>query len=45
VVEKGYVGEEEAKVLLNSFTINQKAKGEKTTFNRSRCAQRRLRNH
>ncbi len=45
VVQKGYVGEEDAKVLLNSFTINQKAKSEKTTFNRSRCAQRRLRNH
>lgn len=46
VVEKGYVEEQEAKVLLNSFTLNQKAKGnEKTTFNRSRCAQRRLRNH
>lgn len=47
VVEKGYVGEDEAKVLLNSFTINQKVKSEKTTFNRSRCArrQRRLRNH
>ena len=47
VVEKGYVQADEAKVLLNSFTINQKAKGEgeKTTFNRSRCAQRRLRNH
>jgi hypothetical protein len=46
VVGKGYIGAEEAKVLLNSFTLNQKAKGgEKTTFNRSRCAQRRLRNH
>jgi hypothetical protein len=45
VVEKGHVAEEEAKVLLNSFTINEKAKsGEKTTFNRSRC-QRRVRNH
>jgi hypothetical protein len=45
VIEGGYIGEEEAKVLLNSFTLNQKAKGEKTTYNRSRCAQRRLRNH
>lgn len=46
VLEKGYVAAEEAEVLLHSFTINQKAKGgEKTTFNRSRCAQRRLRNH
>jgi hypothetical protein len=45
VLQKGYVNSEEAKVLLNSFTINQKAKTEKTTFNRSRCAQRRLRNH
>jgi hypothetical protein len=46
IVGKGYIGAEEAKVLLNSFTLNQKAKGgEKTTFNRSRCAQRRLRNH
>jgi hypothetical protein len=47
VIQKGHVGGEEAKVLLNSFTINQKAKaeGEKTTFNRGRCSQRRLRNH
>jgi hypothetical protein len=45
LIEKGYVGNEEAKVLLNSFTINEKAKNEKTTFNRGRCAQRRLRIH
>lgn len=46
VLGKSYIGAEEAKVLLNSFTLNQKAKGgEKTTFNRSRCSQRRLRNH
>lgn len=46
VIKKDYIEAEEAKVLLNSFTLNQKAKsGEKTTFNRSRCAQRRLRNH
>jgi hypothetical protein len=45
VVQGGFVGKEEAEVLLHSFTINQKAKGEKTTYNRSRCAQRRLRNH
>jgi hypothetical protein len=45
VVEKGYVGIEEAKVLVNSFTINEKTKDNKTTFNRSRCSQRRLRNH
>jgi hypothetical protein len=47
VIEKGYVGAEEARVLLNSFTINQKAKGEgeKTASNRGRCSQRRLRNH
>jgi len=45
IIEKGYVGEEEAKVLLNSFTLNQKVKSEKTTNNRSRGSQRRLRNH
>ncbi len=45
VVEKGYVGAEEAAVLMHSFTINEKVKSEKTTFNRSRCSQRRLRNH
>ncbi len=45
VVQRGQVGAEEAAVLLNSFTINEKAKTEKTTFNRSRCSQRRLRNH
>jgi hypothetical protein len=44
LVEKGHVAAEEAKVLLNSFTINEKNKSEKTTFNRSRC-QRRVRNH
>ena len=45
VVEKSHVGTEEAKVLLNSFTISEKAKsGEKITFNRSRI-QRRVRNH
>ncbi len=46
VIEKSHVEAEEAQVLLHSFTINEKAKsGEKTTFNRSRCSQRRLRNH
>ncbi|MGD6806187.1 MAG: hypothetical protein ACQCN4_04445 [Candidatus Bathyarchaeia archaeon] len=47
IIEAGHVGEAEAKVLLNSFTINQKAKadGGKTAFNRGRCSQRRLRNH
>lgn len=45
LIEKGHVGAEEAKVLLNSFTLNEKSKSEKTTFNRSRCSQRRLRNH
>ena len=45
IIEKSHVGADEAKVLLTSFTINEKAKNEKTTFNRSRCAQRRLRNH
>ena len=44
ILEKSYVTAEEAKVLLNSFTINEKAKSEKTTFNRSRI-QRRVRNH
>ncbi len=45
VIEKGHVGAEEAQVLLHSFTINEKSKDTKTTFNRSRCSQRRLRNH
>lgn len=45
VVEKAHVDTEEAKVLLHSFTINEKAKSEKTRYNRSRCSQRRLRNH
>jgi hypothetical protein len=41
VIQSGYVAGEEATVLLNSFTLNQKVGGEKTTHNR----QRRLRNH
>ena len=46
VLQKGYVNSEEAKVLLNSFTINQKAKSErKPRLTARRCAQRRLRNH
>ncbi len=45
VIEEGYIGNEEAEVLLNSFTINEKSRSEKTVFNRSRCSQRRLRNH
>jgi hypothetical protein len=45
IIEKAHVGEEEAKVLLNSFTINQKIGADKSTSNRSRCSQRRLRNH
>ncbi len=48
VLQRGYVKPEEARVLLNSFTINEKVKSEKTAFSRSRCsryAQRRLRNH
>jgi hypothetical protein len=44
LIEKSQVSAKEAQVLLNSFTINEKAKNEKTTFNRSRC-QRRVRNH
>ncbi|HSV50035.1 MAG TPA: hypothetical protein VLH35_06935 [Candidatus Acidoferrales bacterium] len=44
LIEKGYVGEEETKVLLHSFTLNEKtSKTEKTTNNRSR--QRRVQNH
>ena len=46
IIEKTYVGAEEAEVLLHSFTVNEKkAQAEKTTYNRSRCSQRRLRNH
>jgi hypothetical protein len=46
VIQRGHVGAGDAKVLLNSFTLNQKAKGEgEKTFNRGRCSQRRLRNH
>ena len=44
VIEKSYVSGEEAQALLHSFTINEKAKDGKTTFNRSRC-QQRVRNH
>jgi hypothetical protein len=44
VLAKNHVGAEEAKVLLNSFTINEKQKDAKSTFNRSRI-QRRVRNH
>ncbi len=44
IIEKEHVGAEEAKVLLHSFTINEKIKSEeRSTSNRSR--QRRLRNH
>jgi hypothetical protein len=45
VISKSHVDTAQAQVLLNSFTINQKAKTEKTTFNRSRGSQRMLRNH
>ena len=44
VIAKGHVDAAEAQVLLHSFTLNEKAKNEKTSFNRSRC-QRRVRNH
>jgi hypothetical protein len=44
VIEKTYVSPEEAQALLHSFTINEKTKSDKTTFNRSRT-QRRVRNH
>ena len=45
LIEKGYVGDDEAKILLNSFTLSQKVKGESASNSRSRGRQRRLRNH
>ncbi|MCW4010629.1 MAG: hypothetical protein NWF05_08420 [Candidatus Bathyarchaeota archaeon] len=44
VLVKGHVSAEEARVLLHSFTINEKVKSEAHTL--GRCLhQRRLRNH
>ena len=43
VLQKGHLDAEEAKTLLNSFTINQKVKGETQSFGRCR-RQRRVRN-
>jgi hypothetical protein len=43
-VKECLVDAAEAKVLLNSFTMNEKNKANKTTFNRSRC-QQQVRNH
>ena len=45
VLQKAHVGAEEAEVLLKSFTINQKVKGEGAqSFGRCR-RQQRVRNH
>ena len=44
VMAKAHVGEEEARVLLNSFTINEKAKSDKHTLGRC-LRQQRVRNH
>ncbi len=44
VLSKTHVSADEARVLLNSFTINEKVKGEKASFGRCRC-QQRVRNH
>jgi hypothetical protein len=44
LIDHGYVTAQEAQVLLHSFTINEKSKDAKSTFNRAR-RQRRLRNH
>ena len=35
----------QAAFQLSRNMLNEKAKSEKTTYNRSRCSQRRLRNH
>jgi hypothetical protein len=44
IIAKAHVNAEEAKVLLNSFTINEKMKTEKPSL--SRCLrQQRVRNH
>ncbi|MCW4006188.1 MAG: hypothetical protein NWF04_06295 [Candidatus Bathyarchaeota archaeon] len=46
VLAKAHVCGEEAQVLLNSFTLNEKVKGEKTSFGRCRRQrQERVRNH
>ncbi|XES76409.1 MAG: hypothetical protein ACBZ72_09525 [Candidatus Bathyarchaeia archaeon] len=44
VLAKGHVSAEEAKVLLHSFTINEKSKSDAHTLGRC-LRQRRLRNH
>lgn len=45
VIEKAHVGADEARVLLHSFTINEKMKEGKTVSNRCRRRQMRVRNH
>lgn len=45
VIEKAHVNAEEARVLLHSFTINEKMKEGKTSSNRCRRRQERVRNH
>jgi|WetSurMetagenome_2_1015567.scaffolds.fasta_scaffold328143_2 hypothetical protein len=46
VVVKGHVGVEEAENLKKSFLVNEKAKGEKASFDRRRTTrQQRVRNH
>jgi hypothetical protein len=44
VISKAHVDVEEAKVLLNSFMVNEKIKGEKPSLGRC-LRQQRLRNH
>jgi hypothetical protein len=44
VVAKAHVDAQEAQVLLNSFTINEKAKSDKHSLGRC-LRQRRMRNH
>jgi hypothetical protein len=45
LIQNAHVGAEEAQVLLHSFTLNEKAKNDKSVSNRGRCHQQRVRIH
>ncbi|MCW4025319.1 MAG: hypothetical protein NWF01_09845 [Candidatus Bathyarchaeota archaeon] len=45
LIQNSHVQADEAQVLLHSFTLNEKAKSDKSTSNRGRCHQQRVRIH
>ncbi len=45
LIQNSHVDANEAQVLLHSFTLNEKTKNDKSTSNRGRCHQQRVRIH